>query len=424
MTAHQATFPLPVFVVFLLLHVATIGLIAAKSPFPTDIDEHDHFSYVFHVDGDARLMPDYDAMRLVDLDNPSVYTDRRNVMSHPPYYYLLMSTLVDPGETTLTGAVTRLRLANMLLSGAAVALILIAGFRLVEQPEARFVFAVGVVLCPKIGVMGGMINNDNLALLGGAIVFAGFVGMAKARPTVGSACLIGGGFVVAAAAKLTAGLVLGFLIVFAHLPLANRLLRLDRDVRTYAAVLLALMAVGMAPYVANLVVYGTPHYIGKAMYPIPEHGFVVYEPIAYVIWFIYGLVQSWATFETDLLDVAALVTVLGLAFWGAWRAGPGTPAEDRAPGTTIAIASLASLLCVLLINIVFTYTVHRATGYPYGMYFRYYLPIWPGVILGGALAVAAMARPAARIATAFAVLALMLYSHTAPLVSELVSGWL
>ncbi len=68
------------------------------------------------------------------------------------------------------------------------------------------------------------------------------------------------------------------------------------------------------------------------------------------------------------------------------------------------------------------YAAHRATGILEGMYFRFYLPIWPGVILAGALAVAAMARPAARIATAFAVLALMLYSHTAPLVSALVSG--
>ncbi len=38
------------------------------------------------------------------------------------------------------------------------------------------------------------------------------------------------------------------------------------------------------------------------------------------------------------------------------------------------------------------------------------------------MAVATMARPAARIATAFAVLALMLYSHTVPLVGAMVGS--
>ena len=419
MPAHQAKFPLPIFVVFLLFHVATTGLIAAKSPFPTDLDEYDHISYIFHVDGDPRLMPDYDAMRLIDLGDPSVFIDRTNPTNHPPYYYLLLSTLVDPASTTLTSAVKRLRLANMVLSGAAVALILIAGFRLVEQPEARFVFAVVVALCPKFGVMGGMINNDNLGLLGGAIAFAGVVGLAKGRLTTGTACLIGGGFVVAAAAKLTAGLLIGFLVVFAHLPLAKRLFHLDRDIRAYAAVLLALMAVGMAPYIANLVVYGTPHYVGEGMFP--ERDLLV-DPITYLNWFVYAMFQSWATSGTDPLNAAALITVLGLTIWGVSRARPWAPAECRAPGAVIATASLASLCCVLVINLVFVYAAHRATGTLQGINFRFYLPIWPGVVLGAAMAVATMAQPAARIATAFAVLALMLYSHTVPLVGAMGSG--
>jgi len=327
MAAHQAKFPLPIFVVFLLFHVVTTGVIAVKSPFPTDLDEYDHISYIFHVDGDPRLMPDYDAMRLIDLGDPSVFTDRTNPTNHPPYYYLLLSMLVDPASTTLTSAVKRLRLANMVLSGAAVALILIAGFRLVEQPEARFVFAVVVALCPKFGVMGGMINNDNLGLLGGAIAFAGLVGLAKGRLTIGTACLVGGGFVVAAATKLTAGLLIGFLVVYAHLPLAKRLFRLDRDIRAYVAVLLALMALGMAPYIANLVVYGTPHYVGEGMFPARD---LLVDPITYLNWFVYAMFQSWATYGTDPLNAAALITVLGLAIWGG--VARGAVGAGRIPG--------------------------------------------------------------------------------------------
>ena len=71
---------------------------------------------------------------------------------------------------------------------------------------------------------------------------------------------------------------------------------------------------------------------------------------------------------------------------------------------------------ILVINIVFIYYIHRKTGDLGNMSIRYFLPLWPLVALGAALAASRVPVPALRKAVPALIVVLFLYSYTLPYV--------
>src|SRR5215218_4409832 len=182
-----------------LAHLLIALATAWHAPFPTEFDELQHLSVVRAQREAPSLFPDHRTERILSLPSLAAWTDKPNYIPHPPLYYLALAPLSGaPAPSVLT-----LRLANAAMSAAALCLVLVAGWRLFPTDAGRVVFALMAAAFPKAAVIGGMINNDNLAMLAAALVFAGLAG---AR---GGVVLLAAGLALAGWSKLTAIVALG-----------------------------------------------------------------------------------------------------------------------------------------------------------------------------------------------------------------------
>ncbi len=357
-----------------LIHVSSSVFVARKAEFPTNIDERAHYSYVVEMSERPALLPAYEGMRLWDLEAGD-WSDERNYLNHPSPYYLFLAAF--PRD------VATLRVVNVVISALAVGLLCIFGLRHLGDPLQHILFASAVTLCPKAQALGGLINNDNLALLAGAVVLWG---LAQPRSS-GSALWIGLGFALGALSKLTAGLLLGLVAALAHV----------RDVASlrprYLVVLSVFAALAVAPYLANLVEYGAPLYVNVDYHVVPEARRLALEAPDFAVRFLTLVATTWAAFEPGMLfETATFLALLGLALISRNR---------------LSIYALAAAAAVLAIHLVFQYRLHLETGHLGGANFRYYLPVWPFLALGAATALDRL-PPRLRGPTAFGLMLLLL----------------
>jgi hypothetical protein len=409
-----------VVLVFLALHLATGALVAGKAAFPTDLDERAHLSFVHQMAARPALIPPYGQMRLIDLAHPARFTDRRNYLVHPSFYYHLMALAVAPGRDSLETEVWRLRLFNLAISGLAVGLFLVIGVRLFADAAQRVAYAGIIALCPKVGVLAGLINNDNLAFLGAAVATFGLLRFWERGPGAGCAAVIGLGFAIGALTKLTAGLLLGFWVLFAHVIAARALWPLDNRRLGHLGVLGVLTLVGVSPYLVNLALYGSPIYMGDFLEATMYR--TLAEPLGlggYGRWYAYLLVSTWATYGADLGDFLSLAAVLGLAAAGVWRSRR-PPATEVPAAARLVIAGAVALVLVTVTNFAFAYDLHRTNGLMHAVQFRYYLGLWGAVALAVALAVGALPAGRMRTTAVLVLLGLLYYSHTVPLAGSLI----
>jgi len=182
-----------------LAHLLIALATAWHAPFPTEFDELQHLSVIRAQQEAPSLFPDHRAERILSLPSLAAWTDKPNYIPHPPLYYLALAPLSGgPAPSVLT-----LRLANAAMSAVALCLVLLAGWRLFPTEAGRVVFALMAAAFPKAAVIGGMINNDNLAMLAAALVFAGLAG------APGGVVLLAAGLALAGWSKLTAMVALG-----------------------------------------------------------------------------------------------------------------------------------------------------------------------------------------------------------------------
>jgi hypothetical protein len=374
---------------FLAVFVFTAVLLAVREPFPTALDELPHYSYVATMAQAPALLPDYAAMRLVDPARPPRFTDKPNYLNHPALYYLLLS----PVLRLAPGTVLPLRLANVAIAALGVMLLFLAASRRFATVAQHAVFAGLVTGFPKLAVLASNVNNDNLAFLGGAVVT---VGLLREEEDLAMAALVGGGFVLGAVAKLTGALMLGLLILIWYAPLIRRI------GRSHLAVLAPLLAIGVLPYLANLLRYGTPLWEASAR----AHGALPgtwHAPLSFgeFLWVFFETVpEQWAAVgPSDPIELAGALAVVAV-FAASLRR------------SRLARCVLAALLCTLAVHVGYEYRDQLRLGiWPgsYGAQPRYYLPLWPGVAVGCAVAIGRLRRDRLRSAAAAAFLVLLAY---------------
>lgn len=413
-----------IIIVFLCVHLTTTFLIYKAAPYPTDLDEHQHLSYALHMVQNPSFFADFPGMYEVDQNDLSAFTGPKVRLKHPTFYYFMIGLFADPVNLSLQENAKRLRLANVAVSFLAVLILLVAGATVFREPEQLFAYTAVVALCPKIGVLGGMINNDNLALLGAAITTLGLAKLMRGRPTMAIALLIGGGFAIGALAKLTAGLILGFMVLFVHVIAVRKIFPLDRAKTTYLLCILVFVAVGVSQYVVNVYLYGSPIYPPTGREPIPETERILLDPWHYLRWFLFVIGERWATFRSDAGDYISLFLVMSLSILGTWHGMKATAQDPFHKRTALLAAiSLISAVIILAINYGVAYRGHLETGYLSGMHFRYYLPAWGGIAMGAALGLAAIPAGGWRKITLLSLLGFLFYSHTVPLVANILSDF-
>jgi hypothetical protein len=161
-------------VTFWIAMAVSISLVSVFAMgFPHPVDELAHLSYVASVARQAFWDLDFRTMHLLHRDLSPGFDDQLTWLNHPPWYYLLLSPFVPADGWPTMETVYALRLVNATLSSGAIACVLIAGAVRGLSPGTLFVYGALVTLVPMLSVVGGGINNDNLALLGGGMTVLG-----------------------------------------------------------------------------------------------------------------------------------------------------------------------------------------------------------------------------------------------------------
>jgi len=369
-----------ILVAFALLHLTLTLVVALSAPFPTGVDELQHLSFVAHMERFPSLVPDYGSMFTLAPEGAIQFTDERNYLQHPSFYYAILSWIGD-FSAPLTDVITRLRIANVALSNLAVVILLISASDLLREKEAFWTFSAAIVLVPWLAPVGGSINNDNLALLGGALVFAGLSSLATKRATFDVALLVGGGFALGALSKLSAGLGLGLWIVFSHVALWRS--QENRQInQPYLVTLLVLALIGVSPYLANLTAFGSPLYFGDHVFT-SSGGPIISSFADYALKNLGLFLDSWVVFHPNLFQRMALVLLFGACLWALWK----SRSLVRSHLFLVAVSGVAALLLTLSINLGYAYSTHLETGHGHGISARYYFPVWSAVAMGLAIGV-------------------------------------
>lgn len=377
--------------IVLAAFLAVALLVAFRYPFPSNYDELEHYSVVVAQHQHPALLADPSHYLVVDPHRLTRWSATHNYINHPALYYLLLAPLLEFGTNPLA-----MRLANVALTLAALVIVIVAGRRVLATRLEQGLFTLMAASFPKAAIIGGMINNDNLAGFAGALVMAGCVGMP------GATWWLALGLVLAGWSKLTALIALGTVVA------VFRLGQLRRDgtglIGRATAPLTLAAVVGSVPYLVSLARTGHVLYRNDAHFFVPPGNRPSLDVAHFVLRFGADLIEKWPAAEASLpLALAALTLCvpLTLATWTAAREG--SPAEiGRAYG--------AALLVLLAIHAGFSWAAYRALGDLTNAQPRYYNVLWPGITLA---ATTALARLGERSRAAMLVLVMLVILPTA-----------
>jgi hypothetical protein len=347
--------------------LAILVLIAVNYHFPSAFDELAHISAVRAQADHPDLFADTRRYLMVDPLDIGRWTASANYINHPALYYLLLSPI--------DASIDILRLANVALSMLAIGIVFATGLHVFRQTAERVVFAILAVAFPKTLLIGAMINNDNLAMVAAAMVFAGMCGVP------GGALLIAAGLALAGWTKLTALIALSTAVgILTLIDWRKGVLRRDTFIYAGGA------AVGSLPYLVSLATTGKLFHVNATVFASapgmkPDWGFADYTRE-----FFTAFAMKWPAAEASLpLWLAALLIIvpLLLALWGAM-------ADDRV--RRIGSAYLAATGVTLALHFGFGWQSFQEIGDLTIAQTRYYNVLWPGLALAAAAGVMRLGR--------------------------------
>lgn len=372
--------------VFLLLYVVVEVVLSRGQAFPSKFDELEHLSYVASLAKFGAAASDFFPNFLLGRDWGSGFTATGNYINHPPIYYLMMRLLMSSREQPDFYDVLFLRLANVAISTLAMACIICLGILRGLERRQLLLYCMFSVLNPLVILIGSIISNDNLALLGGSLCLLGaqIVDMRPER-RVGF-IMMGAGCAVATAAKLTAALLT---VSFAAIFLLLRYW--FRRTRPPAELLLGFLLIEVAaalPYFWYIAHFGSPapvaqafidHYREIAQLRVHIRGWnpdASLNFFSYLLQFLYWWLTSWNPFPSmdgiaSLPGLAGplLMVLLALAGWYA-------NARNLRQADHLLVAGGIAIALVLPINFAFSYKMYIQTGAPpTDATPRYYFPI-------------------------------------------------
>ncbi len=384
-----------VLAILLALVVAAAALSALRKDIRQGFDEVAHVSYVAQIQRDHQLWPPLDSLRMLDPEHLTV-TAAPNYLNHPPLYYDALA-LLSPRIEGAPRAVLVLRVLNIALVSAALALLLALGLAAESDRLKLYAYAVPLLAVPVLVPLAGAVNNDNAAFLGGALLLFG----AWRWLNGGSAWLALAGVVIASWAKLT-GLLLcsSMLVLIAAYLFTRRKLSL-----AVAGAIIAALCIATLPYTAFMLTYGSPAPDTAAQQALLRDGSAIagwaHAPrlsfVDYVITFAGQFLAQWmpALAERSAFQYAMLalpVLTIAIAAAGASIAFRRVAHYREAPQDVLVAAGTIAIAATFTLHLLFSYRRHLETGWMMDAYPRYYLPLIAVVPLACLVTVSALPR--------------------------------
>lgn len=322
-------------------------------------DELAHVSFVAQVQR-CGCLPALDDLRLLDPVTRQ-FTAEPSYLNHPASYYAILSIGPD-----ITASLAAARLFNVLFVGVAMVLLYATLLRAVAAPLPRIAGAVLIGTVPVLAQLAGTVNNDNLAMLGGALAMFGGARYLR-RTTLANLAILCGGVLAAALAKLT-----GLLLCATFLAV---ILLQARSAPRHLLIAAATLAIAALPYALLTLRYGSPapHTAGQMKMLLDGAWAAGWDrqerlgPVAYFFFFCRSMLEGWLPrfgSRTSLQHAGLLLplAIFALAARYAW--------QDRlCRAGAVAVAAMAAF------HVTFSFNRHLETGWMLDAYPRYYFPM-------------------------------------------------
>jgi len=377
-----------------LIYITAFCILAAQGlyyvvhlPYDAPPDEHDHVCYLAHLRAKQLLSPDYrNRFRYDYQGNP---TSKLNHLCHSPFYYNLLKPFVPPDPAAIIRSFPALRLINLALALAGLWLFLWIGCREKLPVAFHVYYAMALTTVPMLTYLAGSVNNNNLALVSGALAVYGAVRFLGKQAERAGLVYLGCGLALALMTKATAGL---HVLFFTGLVVAYRLW-VDRSPAAFAGphalVFVVLCFFPFAYYVWTYYIHRsfTPGYgvieCINVVSPTP------YSLPMYVTHFLRALSDSWTGIHShrsfpkeSWLATIPLLVPIGLAMIALFQKEGKAETEQRTQ-RFFAVHRLAAVatLCFLCAHFVAAYRTHSLGGYLGGVQARYYFALMPSVLI-------------------------------------------
>ena len=372
--------------VFLLSYLVVELALSWGQPFPSKFDELEHLSYVTSLARFGPATTQFFPGLLLGKAWGSGFGAAQSYINHPPLYYLLLRLLISSRSQPDFYDVLCLRLVNVAISTLAIACVISIGILRGLDQRKLLLYCLFSVFSPPIILIGSIISNDNLALLGGCLCLLGaqIVSIPPER-RIGF-ILLGAGCAIATCAKLTAGLLTAsFAAIFLVL---ECWLRGTRPSAKLLGCLLLVEVAAALPYVWYIVIFGSPAPITQAFVDHYREiaqlwaQFDGWNPdgklgvLSYALRFLYWWLTNWNPVPVmdGLISLPVLVGPLFMVLFA--LAGWCANVLRLQQSDHLLVAGGLAMAIVVPINFVFSYKLYTLTGAPpTDATPRYYFPI-------------------------------------------------
>ena len=379
------TLLLPFFFSVLFLALGAVSAVTYEFPY-TALDEHAHVSFAAYLTTHFALLPDFDAIKIIDF-NMHIPTNVPDYINHTPIGYFVLNALDGLFGLSATNSADKfVRFSSLVLFSSGYLVTVLTLFRQVALP---LIMRVGLALLPfllQLPLFAGFFSNDSLAFLGGSLAVAGAMILLNTdHEDAGAGLAITlVGLLLAVAAKLTAALLVGLFVACTLVFFALQRRGFWRAcLKPLPLILLVLIAVASIPYLLFIVKYGSPAPNTPGQILLLQGGDPNrIMPLLQYLWESLlgaisnaggglGMVSAYALFFVSVI-LASLFHIYQLVT-GRGRAG-------SIP--SIALAAGIATALMMLIQLTFSYHRHVTYGWQVELYPRYYFPLMGAYLLG------------------------------------------
>ena len=360
-------------------------------------DEVAHLSYLAALTRNPALIPDFASLplyaELSQAGGRMVLSPAAgvNYLGHPSLYYLLM-TLADAirfqADGTVLVEILRLRIINIVLTSAAMALVFYPGWRRLQnrRPLVHALYAAAVVTLPELGYVSSGISNDNLAFIGFVLFFAGLLRYDEDRLDLKTYLLIGVGFLLGAFSKLTAAMIMLIMLVIVLVMSVIRTKSLKLIANRYFLAILPCFALFLAYELIIHRRYGgwqptlsliAPEFYETTVFYVAPENRVPMSFFQFFSHFALGIAHSWsrAYGHNEQLNTLMDNGISGLIFWVPVAAAVVAAVTQlvRRKCDRYTLPAVLGFAGTLAWHLWSGWSGFRVTGYAGGAQARYYL---------------------------------------------------
>lgn len=380
-------YKITIYLILLLFYFYKVNFYVNNVPIGIPPDEIAHVSYVYHLHENNKFVPQFGEMHIIDKSGQ--WQKTINHIVHPPLYYKFLSLFID-NEKTVAQNIIRLRYINLHINILSVIIFLYIAYGIKVATSYHLLYATSVTSLPLLGFIGGAVNNDNISILGNALIFLGIVCLFKNNKKITPHLLISIGFCISYFSKTTSALLSFFLLIFFFVYILKNQKDKILNKYFYISLLFYIIPIAYQLYVCYNYNALLPSHGASRENILPGRAYASPGSLTFMEWSLRFLEWKWRTWvgihAHMSIEKQHWIETIGFAFvhlFAAIGLFMKDKTQDKKLNKIILLSKFGalSILITSLIQLIFSYKTHLRSGYLGGLQARYYLPFLPVIPL-------------------------------------------